>query len=46
MFRPTPATLSAFRATSRAAWMKPTFQPHVGSVYVQRSFPSVIANDE
>lgn len=32
MFRPTPAALGAFRATSRAAFNKPAFQPHFGSV--------------
>ena len=34
MFRPTPAVLGAFRATSRVAFNKPAFQPHFGSVYV------------
>lgn len=45
MFRPTPAALSAFRATSRAAWIKPSFQPHVGSVspqYALKWVPSIM----
>lgn len=35
MFRPTPAVLGAFRATSRVAFNKPAFQPHFGSVNSQ-----------
>ncbi|SHO75991.1 Uncharacterized protein MSYG_0325 [Malassezia sympodialis ATCC 42132] len=44
MFR-SPAAMGAFRATSRAAFLKPSFQPHVGPINAQYAFkwvPSLV----
>ncbi|KAL4400070.1 mitochondrial respiratory chain complex III protein [Malassezia pachydermatis] len=38
MFRASPATMAAFRATSRAAIQKPVFQAHVGPYNAQYAF--------